>query len=183
MPGPAGDGVTFPVGEPSVVGGLLSSGGLGWTNLLKPQLAASSKEYSDWFDLDSLGQTSSDDAVKLSGAQTGIAVESAYGSSMGASPTSIPNRLAQGEKADVVILAGAPLAGLAAKVRERIPVPVIDQVQAAVRQAQTLALLRPLKARTGSFARPAGKESVGLAGPLADWIKMLPTLKRKGRRQ
>lgn len=51
-------------------GGLLSSGGLGWTNLLKPQLAASSKEYSDWFDLDSLGQTSSDDAVKLSGAQT-----------------------------------------------------------------------------------------------------------------
>ena len=73
-------------------------------------------------------------------------------------------------QADVVILAGAPLAGLAARVRERIRVPVIDQVQAAVKQAETLALLRPLKARVGSFARPAEKESVGLPGALADWI-------------
>ncbi|OYW68225.1 MAG: Asp/Glu/hydantoin racemase [Bosea sp. 12-68-7] len=82
----------------------------------------------------------------------------------------LANEAVSSTQADVVILAGAPLAGLAAKVRERIPVPVIDQVQAAVKQAETLALLRPLKARTGSFARPAGKESVGLAGPLADWI-------------
>jgi Asp/Glu/hydantoin racemase len=73
-------------------------------------------------------------------------------------------------QADVVILAGAPLAGLAARVRERIPVPVIDQVQAAVKQAETLALLRPLKAREGSFKRPAAKESTGLPGALADWI-------------
>jgi allantoin racemase len=73
-------------------------------------------------------------------------------------------------QADVVILAGAPLAGLAAKVRERIRVPVIDQVQAAVRQAETLALLRPLKAREGSFRRPAAKESTGLPVVLADWI-------------
>ena len=71
---------------------------------------------------------------------------------------------------DAIILAGAPLAGLAAKVRERIPVPVIDQVQAAVRQAETLAMLRPLKARSGSFRRPAAKESTGLPEPLADWI-------------
>lgn len=71
---------------------------------------------------------------------------------------------------DAIILAGAPLAGLAAKVGERIPVPVIDQVQAAVRQAETLAMLRPLKARSGSFRRPAAKDSTGLPGPLADWI-------------
>lgn len=71
---------------------------------------------------------------------------------------------------DVVILAGAPLAGLAAKVRERIAAPVIDQVQAAVRQAETLALLRPLKARAGSYARPAAKDSNGLAPALADYI-------------
>lgn len=70
----------------------------------------------------------------------------------------------------MVILAGAPLAGLAARVRERIPVPVIDQVQAAVKQAETLALLRPLKAREGSFRRPAAKESTGLPGALAGWI-------------
>ncbi len=71
---------------------------------------------------------------------------------------------------DAIILAGAPLAGLAAKVRERIPVPVIDQVQAAVRQAETLALLRPLKARAGSYARPAAKDSIGLPPTLADHI-------------
>lgn len=47
--------------------------------------------------------------------QTGIAVESAYGSSMGASPTSIPNRLEKGEVADVVILARSALDQLAAK--------------------------------------------------------------------
>ena len=47
--------------------------------------------------------------------QTGIAVESAYGSSMGSSPTAIPTRLSQGEKADVVILARGALDELAAK--------------------------------------------------------------------
>ena len=46
---------------------------------------------------------------------TGIPVESAYGSSMGASPTSIPNRLQKGEVADVVILARSALDDLAAQ--------------------------------------------------------------------
>ena len=42
-------------------------------------------------------------------AQTGIPVETAYGSSMGASPTSIPHRLEKKEAADVVILARSAL--------------------------------------------------------------------------
>ncbi len=46
---------------------------------------------------------------------TGIAVETALGSSMGASPTSIPNRLEKGEVADLVILARASLDQLAAQ--------------------------------------------------------------------
>ena len=36
------------------------------------------------------------------------------------------------DAADVVILAGAPLAGLADKVKERVPVPLVDGIQAAV---------------------------------------------------
>ena len=44
---------------------------------------------------------------------TGIAVETALGSSMGASPTSIPNRLNKGEVAEVVILARDALDQLA----------------------------------------------------------------------
>ena len=64
-------------------------------------------------------------------AQTGIAVESAYGSSMGASPTSIPNRLSKGEKADVVILARSALDQLASQGLVR-PGSQIDLVRSAV---------------------------------------------------
>jgi Asp/Glu/hydantoin racemase len=68
---------------------------------------------------------------------------------------------------DVVILAGAPLAGLAADVAHRIAVPVIDQAQAALRQAETLALLRSRKAEAGRFRRPPPKDSSGLPAALA----------------
>lgn len=72
--------------------------------------------------------------------------------------------------ADVVVLAGAPLAGLARRVRDRIPVPVVDCVEAAVKQAETLVALNPRKAVQGTFARPAAKPCIGIAEPLARWI-------------
>ncbi|MBR0875188.1 aspartate/glutamate racemase family protein [Bradyrhizobium tropiciagri] len=83
----------------------------------------------------------------------------------------LANRAVDEDKADVVILSGAPLAGLAAKVRDRIPVPVIDPVAAAVRQAETLAVLRPRKAIAGTFRRPDPKPTRGLAEPLAAIIE------------
>lgn len=75
------------------------------------------------------------------------------------------------DAADVVILAGAPLAGLAAKVAERIPVPVVDQAQAALKLAEALAALKPRKATAGSFRRPAPKPTQGLAPALAARIE------------
>ena len=72
--------------------------------------------------------------------------------------------------ADVVVLAGAPLSGLAATVRDRIPVPVVDCVIAAVKQAEALVTLRPRKATAGSFRTPGPKPTTGVDGPLADWI-------------
>jgi allantoin racemase len=91
-------------------------------------------------------------------------------------------RLANGavdkEGADVVILSGAPLAGLADKVKNRISVPVIDPVAAAVRQAETLAVLKPRKAVEGSFRRPRPKPTIGLAEPLAAVIEH-----REGKRE
>jgi Asp/Glu/hydantoin racemase len=72
--------------------------------------------------------------------------------------------------ADVVLLAGAPLAGLARRVRERIPVPVIDCVEAAVRQAETLVALGPRKAVTGTYARPGAKACTGFGDELNRWI-------------
>lgn len=73
-------------------------------------------------------------------------------------------------EADAVVLGGGPLAGLADRIRDHIPVPVVDCVAAAVKQAEALVALRPRKATAGSFRRPAGKPSIGLAQPLADLI-------------
>ncbi|MDP1963414.1 MAG: aspartate/glutamate racemase family protein [Reyranella sp.] len=72
--------------------------------------------------------------------------------------------------ADVVILAGAPLAGLANKIRERVPVPLVDGIQAAVTMAEGLVRLNPRKATAGTYRRPAAKDSKGLSQPLADVI-------------
>jgi allantoin racemase len=74
-------------------------------------------------------------------------------------------------EADVVILAGAPLAGLAARVRDRVPVPVVDQIVAAVKQAEALVTLGVRKAVAGTFRRPDAKPTVGLAEALAARIE------------
>jgi allantoin racemase len=73
--------------------------------------------------------------------------------------------------ADVVVLAGAPLAGLAERVKDRIPVPVVDQIAAAVRQAETLVALAPCRATAGTFRRPDPKSTIGLPHALADRIE------------
>jgi Asp/Glu/hydantoin racemase len=83
----------------------------------------------------------------------------------------LANRAVRDDGADVVILAGAPLAGLASKVKDRIPVPVVDQVAAAVKQAEALVALAPRKATEGTFRRPDPKPTLGLADPLARRIE------------
>ncbi len=82
----------------------------------------------------------------------------------------LAGRAVREDGADVVVLAGAPLAGLAGKVRERIPVPVVDCVAAAVKQLEALVALRPRKAVAGTFRRPDTKPTQGLAPALAAWI-------------
>ena len=79
----------------------------------------------------------------------------------------LANRAVTEDGADVDILGGAPLAGLADKVRDRIPVPVVDQMAAAIKQAETLAVLNTRKATAGTFRRPGAKPTIGLAEALA----------------
>jgi len=79
-------------------------------------------------------------------------------------------RTVKNDDADVIILAGAPLAGLANKIRDRVPVPLVDGIQAAVTMAEGLVRLKPRKATTGTYRRPAAKDSKGLASALADVI-------------
>ena len=64
--------------------------------------------------------------------------------------------------AEVIILAGAPLAGLARMLKGQLPVPVVDGVSSAVRHAQTLAALQPGRASRGSFSAPPLKPNQGL---------------------
>jgi allantoin racemase len=69
--------------------------------------------------------------------------------------------------ADVIIIAGAPLAGLARNIRADIPVPLVDGVSSAVRHAETLIALASGRARDGSYAAPPLKPNQGLPDSLA----------------
>ena len=67
--------------------------------------------------------------------------------------------------ADVVILGGAALAGLAARIQPRVPVPVICSVEAGTRAVLTAAAERP----PARDAAPS-LESLGLGPALADLL-------------
>jgi Asp/Glu/hydantoin racemase len=73
--------------------------------------------------------------------------------------------------AEVVIMGGGPIAGLARTVAHEIPVPVLDGVSCAVRLAEALVDLAPRPAARGSFARPPAKPSQGLAPALQAWVE------------
>ena len=83
----------------------------------------------------------------------------------------LANRAVTEDGADVIILGGAPLAGLADKVKDRIPVPVVDQMAAAVKQAEALVALGVRKATAGTFRRPDAKPTIGIAKALAERIE------------
>jgi Asp/Glu/hydantoin racemase len=76
-------------------------------------------------------------------------------------------RCVSDDGADVIVLAGAPLAGLARSVRDRLPVPVVDGVSCAVRQAEALVRAAPIPHRQGSYAPPPGKPHRGLPPAIA----------------
>lgn len=76
------------------------------------------------------------------------------------------NETVEADGADAVILAGAPLAGLARQVRDSIPVPVVDGIAAGVAQAELLVRLGCGAHRKGSYAAPPLKPNGGLSPAL-----------------
>ncbi len=68
--------------------------------------------------------------------------------------------------ADVVILAGAPLAGLARELKGQIRVPVVDGISAGIRMAEAVVGLQSGPHRAGAFAPPPAKGRKGLSGNL-----------------
>jgi len=79
----------------------------------------------------------------------------------------LAERCVADDGADVIVLAGAPLAGLARTLRGRLPVPAVDGVSSAVRHAETLVALQPGRALQGSFAPPPSKPHRGLPAAIA----------------
>lgn len=75
-------------------------------------------------------------------------------------------RAVDDDGAEVIVLGGGPIAGLAREIADRLPVPIVDGVSCAVRMAEGLVALNPLKAKRGSFARPRAKPAQGLSGVL-----------------
>jgi Asp/Glu/hydantoin racemase len=65
--------------------------------------------------------------------------------------------------ADVVILAGAPLAGLARELEGQIPVPVVDGISAGIRMTEAVVALKSGVHRSGSLAAPPAKLRHGLS--------------------
>ena len=68
--------------------------------------------------------------------------------------------------ADVVILAGAPLAGLARELRGQIGVPVVDGISAGIRMAEAVVGLNSGPHRASAFAPPPVKARRGLTETL-----------------
>jgi allantoin racemase len=85
----------------------------------------------------------------------------------GAALKALAERAVDEDGADVIVLAGAPLAGLARTLQGQLPVPVVDGVSSAVRHAQTLVALQPGSHLRGSFAPPPAKPHQGLPDPIA----------------
>lgn len=76
--------------------------------------------------------------------------------------------------ADSVVLAGAALAGFDRRLQPSAPVALLDGMACGVRLAEMMVALRLPKPRTGSFAAPAGRASIGLS-PALEGILRGPT--------
>ena len=72
--------------------------------------------------------------------------------------------------ADSIILAGAPLAGLARKLKTELPVPVVDGVSSAIKHCESLIELEPGTAIGGSFTRPPIKTNKNLPESLSSML-------------
>lgn len=75
--------------------------------------------------------------------------------------------LVQQDHAEVVVLSGAVMAGVPARLQPHVDVPLLDGVSCGVRQAELLASMRPMKPRAGSYAKLPPRAMSGVSDALA----------------
>ena len=88
----------------------------------------------------------------------------------------LAQRAVDEDGADVLILAGAPLAGLARALAGQLPVPVVDGVSSAVRHSESLVAMAPGKSTRGTYAPPPLKPNQGLSDDLVRLLAARPGL-------
>ena len=74
--------------------------------------------------------------------------------------------LVERDGCEVVVLAGAVMAGVPGRLQARVPVPLLEGVSCAVAQAEMLVRLGPPKARAGSLSALPARELVGVSAAL-----------------
>jgi allantoin racemase len=113
-------------------------------------------------------------AQGLSGRLASVRTVAPTGADIARNPKAAMSVLAKGcracaheDGAEAVILGGAGLVGLAARLKAAVKVPLLDGLACAISMAEALARQQPGKARSGSLASPPPVESVGLSPALA----------------
>jgi allantoin racemase len=77
------------------------------------------------------------------------------------------NDLVERDGAESVLLTGAVMAGVPARLQREVPVPLVDCIACAVRQAELLVHLGHPKPTAGSYAAPSGRELVDVDPAIA----------------
>jgi allantoin racemase len=77
------------------------------------------------------------------------------------------SELAARDGAEAVVLCGAAMAGMPARIRAEVPVPVLDGIACGVPMLEMLVRMGVAKARAGSLATPPARPTLGLSPALA----------------
>lgn len=75
------------------------------------------------------------------------------------------------DNADVLVLGGAAFSGMAARISDRLPVPVVSPMTYAVGMAELAVISGWRKPAAGTFSAPGCKATAGLGEELADFFQ------------
>jgi allantoin racemase len=113
-------------------------------------------------------------SIGLSHALASIRAVAPTGGEIAANPAAAHDLLAaeaaeaaRNDGAEAVILGGAGLVGIAAHIRDRVPVPLFCSVELGFQMAFELLAQPPLKPETGDYAYPPPIEAIGVSPALA----------------
>lgn len=84
------------------------------------------------------------------------------------------NSLVEQDGCEVVVLAGAVMAGVPPRLQAQVPVPLLEGVSCAMLQAESLIRLKPIKPRAGSLAALPARTQVGLSDALTARFRDAP---------